>query len=84
MGARVPVHVYEPSTDGRPVISEYIESVGEEPCWHCGTPTNRVDLDFEARLCRTQCLLAKTDDYFRSLANHPASATGEYDPDVGF
>jgi hypothetical protein len=80
----LPTYRYEPSTDGRPVISEYIEASDEQPCWHCGTPTSRVELDFEARLCRTQCLLAKTDAYWRSLANHPASQTGTYDPEVGF
>lgn len=84
MGRRYEVQDYEPSTDGRPVMSEFLVADEEGPCWNCGTPTVRVELDFEARLCRTQCLLAKTDELFAALSRHPAGVTGEYDPEIGF
>lgn len=33
------------------------------PCWHCGSTTRWVDLDFLAFLCSEECREAETKEY---------------------
>ena len=38
-------------------------------CWHCGKPTNWIDINFIAFLCSTECSDAKWHEYSEACRN---------------
>jgi hypothetical protein len=46
--------------------SELIQSHTIYGCWHCGEPTEWVEINFSAHLCSDECLSAKIDEYLEA------------------
>ncbi len=46
-----------------PPYDTLIKGYGDNPCWHCNTPTRWVDVYFEAPLCSAECAEAKWAEY---------------------
>lgn len=36
-------------------MNNYILSKEERPCWVCGKPTKRIEINYEARICSDEC-----------------------------
>lgn len=49
----------------------HITGSHEEPCWHCGDPTDQIEINFQAYLCPGACTEAKTDEFFEAVAKLP-------------
>lgn len=45
---------------------EVVKLEAKNPCWHCGRPTQWVELNFEAHLCSEECVDAKWKEYFEA------------------
>lgn len=49
------------------------------PCWHCGTPTSFIEINYEAHICSEECL-HQIDDEINERCNGLADYEDEFEP----
>jgi hypothetical protein len=52
-------------------LEHHIVGSHEEPCWHCGDPTDQIEIHFEAYLCPGACTAAKEAEFWEAVRTRP-------------